>query len=133
VARSRFIDFDRARAEADARPVVVRVFGREWELFTALPAKPVVWLVRLQAEDRDESDLTGTEVLRFMSELVPEEALSAWLDAGITMDELAELLRQVIAAYRDSGSDEEGDAGDGPGNPPRPADGPPSSSSTGPR
>ncbi len=120
----RFIDFDAALAESDEQPVIVRYKGRDWELYPALPAKPVLRLLRLQAEGHGGDELSQTEMVRFMSEMVPAEVLDAWLDAGMSVDEMGRLLRAVLDAYR-------GDEGDEPGEAPGPATGRMKSSSTG--
>jgi len=120
----RFIDFDAALAEDEEQPVVVRYQGRDWQLFSSLPAKPVMRLLRLQAEGADD-DMSQAEMVRFMSELVPTDVLDAWLDAGMTVDEMGRLLRAVFAAYRG--------AEDDPGEAPRPATGRKASSNTGTR
>lgn len=122
--KSRYIDFDAALAEAEEQPVVVRYKGRDWRLYASLPAKPVLRLLRLQAEGQDEDALTQADMVRFMSEMVPADVLEAWLDAGLTVDEMGQLLRLVFAAYR--GGEEAGEA-------PRPAKGPTRSSTTGTR
>jgi hypothetical protein len=123
VADRRYIDFDAALAEADEQPVVVRYKGRDWQLYASLPAKPLMRLLRLQAEGRDDA-LSQAEMVRFMSEMVPPGVLDAWLDEGMTVDEMGRLLRAVVAVYR--GGEEAGEA-------PRPATGRPPSSSTGKR
>ena len=124
MADKRFIDFDAALAEHEEQPVVVRYLGRDWQLFSSLPAKPVMRLLRLEAEGRDGDALSQAEMVSFMTELVPADALDAWLDAGMTVDEMGRLLRLVFAAYRGGQEDEPGEA-------PRPAPGRSPSSSTG--
>ena len=120
----RYIDFDAALAESEEQPVLVRYKGRDWELYPALPAKPVLRLLRLQAEGHGGDELSQTEMVRFMSEMVPAEVLDAWLDAGMTVDEMGRLLRAVLDAYR---GDEGGDQGEALG----PATGRKTSSSAG--
>lgn len=120
----RYIDFDAALAEADEQPVVVRYKGRDWQLYVSLPAKPLMRLLRLQAEGQAENKLQQAEVVRFMSEMVPPDVLDAWLDEGMTVDEMGRVLRMVVAKYR---------GGEEPGEAPRPATGRSPSSSTGTR
>ena len=120
---SKYIDFDAALAEAEEEPVVVRYLGRDWTLFTSLPAKPVLRLLRLQADGLRESELGEAEMIDFMAQLVPANVLEAWLDGGLTIDQMAQLLRAILEAYRG----EEPDEGEAPG----PTAGPAPSSSTG--
>jgi hypothetical protein len=125
----KYIDFDAALSEADEQPVVVRYLGRDWELFSSLPAKPVMKLLRLRAEGRGEDELEQPEMVAFMTEMVPEAVLEAWLDGGLTISQMAQLLRAIVGAYRGVGDEAEDEPGEAPG----PEAGPLPSSSTGPR
>lgn len=121
---SKFVDFDAAIAEAGEEPVVVRYLGHDWTLFSSLPAKPVMRLLRLQADGRGANELRESEMIQFMSEMVPADVLEAWLDGGMTIEQMATLLKAILDAYR--GTDEEDDSGETPA----PEPGPPTSSST---
>ena len=125
----KYIDFDAAISEAADEPVVVRYLGRDWRLFSSLPAKPVMRLLRSQAAGASEDELSRSEMVAFMAEMVPADVLEAWLDGGLTIDQMAQLLRCVLAAYQ--GSD--AGAGDEPGEAEGPETGPSPSLSTGPR
>jgi hypothetical protein len=125
----KYIDFDAAISEAADEPVVVRYLGRDWRLFSSLPAKPVMRLLRSQAAGHSEDDLSRNEMVAFMAEMVPAEVLDAWLDGGLTIGQMAQLLRCVLAAYQGS----EDGAGDEPGEAAGPEPGPSFSSSTGQR
>src|SRR5665647_2558028 len=46
----KYIDFDAAIAEAEDSPVVVHYLGCDWTLYSAIPAKPVFKLLRMQAD-----------------------------------------------------------------------------------
>lgn len=123
----KYIDFDAALAESEKEPVVVRFQGRDWELYPALPAKPVLRLMRMRAGD-DEADLDRGEMLDLLCGMVPAGVFEAWLDGGLTLDQLARLLRMLMSAYRIGGEEASGE-GEAEG----PAAGPTASSSTGPR
>ena len=123
MADRRYIDFDAAIAESEEQPVVVHYKNRDWELFSSIPAKPVFKLLRLQAAAGGTDTLGHAEMVTFLTELVPAGVLEAWLDSGISINDMADLLRLVIDAYRD----EENELGEAPS----PATGPAVSSSTG--
>jgi len=124
---NRFIDFDAAMAEAEDRPLVVRCLGRDWDLYSAIPAKPVFQLLRMQADGRSEDELGQSEMVNFMSELVPPDTFDAWLDGGLTIDQIAKLLRAVLTAYQGT------EPGEALGEASGPKPGPASSSNIGPR
>ena len=123
----KYIDFDAAIAEAEDSPVVVHYLGCDWTLYSAIPAKPVFKLLRMQADGRSEDELGQGEMVNFMSELVPPDVLDAWLDGGATIDQMALLLHAVLDAYKGI------EAGEAPGEASGPKPGPMPSSSTGPR
>jgi hypothetical protein len=123
----KYIDFDAAIAESEERPVVVRYLARDWELYPSMPAKPAFRLLRLQAEGLGEAQLGRAEMLAFMAEMVPGEVLDAWLDGGLTIEQLGRLLRLVFDVYQ--GDAEAGAEGEAEG----PQTGPTPSSSTGSR
>ena len=106
----KFIDFDAALEEAAEEPVVVRYLGRDWQLLTSMPAKPVLRILRLQAEGRSADELSFGEMLTFLSEMVPADVLEAWLDGGISVNDLGRLLRAVVAAYKGEEDEELGEA-----------------------
>jgi hypothetical protein len=104
----RFIDFDASCSEAADEPLVVRFQGRDWTLYPALPAKPVLRLLRLQAAGGEE--LSQAEMMGFLAELVPGDVLDAWLDGGMTVDQMSRLLKVVMNAYRGGPGEAEGEA-----------------------
>lgn len=99
----RYIDFDAALAESQREPVVVRYLARDWELYPALPAKPVLRLLRMQADGEGDKKVSAAETLACLSEIVPAGVLEAWLEGGMTVDEMAELLQAVMTAYSNTG------------------------------
>lgn len=101
---TRYIDFDAARAERQRDPVVVRIFGRDWELSSSLPAKVMLDIITAQATGVDEmTESQGAELVRA---LVPNAIFDAWLDEGFSVDDLVELVPMLIRVYR-GGSDED--------------------------
>jgi len=123
MADKRFIDFDAALAEAEETPVVVRYLGRDWTLYASLPAKPVLRLLQMEAEGEGGREPSLSETVACLSEMVPADVLEAWLDGGMSVDAMTQLLQAVIAAYK-AGGEETGEAA-------RPKTGQPSSATGG--
>ena len=109
---NRFIDADQALAKLDQTPVVVHYLGRDWTLYSAMPAQPVFDLMRIEKSGRSQDDLSRGELLAIMSKMVPREVFDGWLDGGVTMDEVTVLLNRVIATY--NGEDAAEDPKPGP-------------------
>ena len=123
MADKRFIDFDAALAEAEEQPVVVRYLGQDWTLYASLPAKPVLRLLQMEAEGEGGREPSLSETVACLSEMVPADVLEAWLDGGMSVDAMTQLLQTVIAAYK-TGGEETGEAA-------RPKTGQPSSGTGG--
>lgn len=123
MADKRFIDFDAALAEAEEQPVVVRYLGQDWTLYASLPAKPVLRLLQMEAEGEGGREPSLSETVACLSEMVPADVLEAWLDGGMSVDAMTQLLQAVIAAYK-AGGEETGEAA-------RPKTGQPSSATGG--
>lgn len=105
----RYIDFDAALAETEQEPVVVRYMGREWTLYPSLPAKPVLRLLQMEAEGEGGREPSLSEAVACLSDMVPADVLEAWLDGGMSVDAMTQLMKTVIAAYN-VGGDSQGEA-----------------------
>jgi len=90
----------------------VRYLGRDWELYPSLPAKPVLRILRLQADGAAAGTLSYGEMLTFLTELVPPEVLDAWLEQHMTVTQMADLIRRVIAIYNGQEADPQETSGE---------------------
>lgn len=116
----KYIDAEQALAELDQSPVVLKNFqGRDWELFAAMPAKPVFKILQLEASGHAQDEMSVGASLMMLGEMVPREVLDAWLEGGMTTTQVVVLMNAIIAAYSGSVS-EEGEA-EGPKKGPTPS------------
>jgi len=116
----KYIDAEQALAELDQSPVVLKNFqGQDWELFSAMPAKPVFKILQLEASGHAQDEMSVGESLMMLGEMVPHEVLDAWLEGGMTTAQVVVLMNAIIAAYSGSVS-EEGEA-EGPEKGPTPS------------
>jgi len=112
MADLKYIDAEEALAALDRQPFVLRGYqGSDWELFAAMPAKPVFGIMLLEAEGRSQNEFTMKETLALMRQMVPEPAFTAWLDGGMTVDEAVCLMRRIIDVYNGVKDDERGAEG----------------------
>jgi hypothetical protein len=91
--------------------VVVRFSGRDWELHTGLPAS--VMLDVIEAKAKGDEEISDEQAIGMLRQLVPAPVLEAWFAAGLTIDELLELVPMLMRAYAGSG-DEEAPEGEAP-------------------
>ena len=118
---NRFIDAEQALAELDQTPVVLKNFqGQDWELFSAMPAKPVFKLLQIEASGHAQDEMGGGESLRMLGEMVPSEVFEAWLEGGMTTDQVVALMNAIMSAYNGAGASEEGET-EGPKKGPAPS------------
>lgn len=99
----RYIDFDAARAERKREPVVVRAFGEDWQLPASLPAAPVLDIIAKDSGD----DLTPSEGIALLRQIIPSETFAAWLERGLDLDDLMDLISLVMRAYNPGGGEGE--------------------------
>ena len=106
---SRFKDFDAFFAEQKREPLRFRLFGEEHELPPALPAGVMLEILRLQAEARLRGEDPATArvpddaVLRMAEALFGRERLDALVAKGLDVEQMAEIIRWAVQAYRAGG------------------------------
>ncbi|HLT68570.1 MAG TPA: hypothetical protein VKZ72_00305 [Acidimicrobiales bacterium] len=108
----RYYDFDAAWAEATSKdapePVRVKAFGREWALHAQVPAAAILIGARLM--EGGDRELTDPEVIAFAQALLPEQVYEAWISAGISVEQLRDVLAVIVPLYMGPGGDQEGEA-----------------------
>lgn len=112
----RMFDFDEfwkeAEAESAERPTV-KVFGEELVLPASLPARVMLRALRPQVNDEEVGVLPYEEVLAQTKALYGPGNVERWLDKGITIAQLADLLNHGISLYlqNEEADVDEGDEG----------------------
>ena len=109
-----YLSLDSFLQEASGDTLTVRLMGRDYEVRKAIPA--IMPLRMVQAEQLEETE-KGTEMMRIIARtgeiLFGEKSFREILETGITMDELALVIRRIFG--RISGDDEAEGLGDEPG------------------
>lgn len=118
--KRKFIDFDRFWAEAkseDAETRVVRVFGEDVVLPSSPPALIVLRYLRQAADP--EAPVEPDFMVRIAEALFGQERLDRWLEKGLTLQQLVDLVTQTVRMYlQDEDRDDEGEGSeDDEGNP----------------
>ncbi len=98
------LDFDRFLAEKEKEMLPVRVMGKVYEVRPEIPAMVPILMAR--SEEMGEGDATRL-VLRAADALFGKEAMDEMAEKGLSVDELAELVRQVFARIQREGEAQE--------------------------
>lgn len=102
---TRYRDFDAFWTESQGEPLVVRVFGVEHHLPPAMPASVMIYVLRMQAEGADpDSALPVQAVLHLSEALFGVSRMQSWLDRGLTVDQLGDLIKWVMEQYQGGAS-----------------------------
>lgn len=96
----KFADFD-AQFEAQD-PLVVKLYGDEWELPSAMPAIVMLKVAKWAATGRQGDTLTSAELLDLAADLIPAPILDEWTGRGLSGSRLAQILTWVMGCYMGS-------------------------------
>lgn len=105
-----FRDFDAFLAEAQERGPSFRLFGETWHLPPSLPVALMTKAALMQATLGDDAEIDPSSLLDMASAIFGKDALDAWIEKGLDVDTLTELIGWVPEAYSPQ-SDEETDPG----------------------
>lgn len=96
----RFLDWDTARAERAREPLIVRLFEQDWSLPADMPAEVMLEIVRLEAEEGPDSEVSDAQVFSALSRVVPADILEEWFARGLGAAELPALLVSILRLYQ---------------------------------
>lgn len=92
---SRTLNFDNFMVEKKQEPIVVTVFGKEYEVKPQIPAIVMVTLAR--ASDSRVSEMDAAKMLLQAGDvLFGQEAINDFCRNGITNDQLVNLIKAVF-------------------------------------
>lgn len=89
----RFYDFDAARAETLAEPLVVRAFGEDIELPPECPARLMLTLDDIDA-------ITSQQFLDALQDVFGEDRVRRWLSSGESLEAIGQLFGSVMLLYQ---------------------------------
>ena len=98
------LDFDRFLAEKERKMLPVRVMGKVYAVRPEIPA--IVPILMARSEEMGEGDATRL-VLKAADALFGKEAMDEIAGKGLTVEELAELVRQVFTRIQRQDAAEE--------------------------
>lgn len=98
------LDFDRFLAEKERKMLPVRVMGKVYSVRPEIPA--IVPILMARSEEMGDGDATRL-VLKAADALFGKEAMDEIAGKGLSVEELAELVRQVFARIQKEDGEEE--------------------------
>lgn len=106
----RFFDFDEAWSEKTNAPIELQLLGQRWTLPGVMPAAAPLKVARLMADGREAAtDLTHAELLDIATGLIPLGTLNQWLNLGLDIEKLGEVIVWLIGQYGGPGGDAPGE------------------------
>lgn len=97
--QQRFHDFDAAWTAADKGPLIIHLFGQDWELPGGMPAEAATTVANLDSVGRSAKDLSAGEAMGFATSLIPPATLQAWFDKGIGVHQLLEVVGWLVREW----------------------------------
>lgn len=94
---SRHFDFDAFLAEKEKSGPTITIFGQVEELPPALPAIIMVKTVRMMKAKQTEAQIE--DLLEMSYAIFGKERFESWLEKGLSVEDLNELIRRVIELY----------------------------------
>jgi hypothetical protein len=95
----KYADFDLALEEANAEPMVIKLYGQEWPLPGVMPAAVPLRMARLLVDGKDQESLTMPELLTIAGDVFPTATLDAWLGKGLDIELLTAIVKWVFEQY----------------------------------
>lgn len=95
-------DFDSFFSEQAEQPSrKIRLYGKEWELPSGVPAK--IMLETYRAYKAGAESMSEAKQLEIAFALLGEDNVQAWCDLGLRSDQLAELIKWAVSGVKATG------------------------------
>lgn len=107
----RLVDFDAARKERTKEPLILRAYGREFELPGSMSAALFLDVLRMEEERGADTEVTVADATKLLKRVLPGDVLESLIaEPDFSLDDLIELAGMVTQAYSNSPGDVPGEA-----------------------
>lgn len=96
---SKTIDFDAYRSEKKQEPIVIKAFGKSYELPPSPRLSIMEKLIELRQKKGDEGAIPEEEIVEMTNALLGEKQAKDLSKKGITLEELEWLLLEIWKCY----------------------------------
>lgn len=101
---TKYFDFDAWREERNAQPIIIKAFGKEYEIPSDVPFDVVLGLVHSMREGVEE--ITQVEQVLEMAESVfGKDTMDEWRSNRIGVNEIKFMTEKVMAMYQQQSED----------------------------
>ena len=94
---NRFRDFDAFFSEQKREPVKLKLYGEVHLLPASVPASVILSILRLQ--EKGEEEVPPEEIMKIASSLFGKEKLNSWMDKGLDIEQLGQLIQWAMKVY----------------------------------
>ena len=108
----KFRDFDAFWEEQEDEPIRFRALGRDYELPPSPRASLILEMKKLRRSKGMDAEIPEEQVVTLLEHLIGEDEVRDLIDAGLTLEQLEDLLEWIGQQYGMTRDDE-----DGSGNP----------------
>ena len=91
----KYLDFDAFLLENEQEPILVKIYGTTYPVRPEIPA--IVPILMARAEDEEDESAGTRLVLRAADALLGRQAMDEIAGRGMSVEELAELIRRLFA------------------------------------
>lgn len=104
---SNFKDFDAFFSEMEKKPIVqIKLYGKVYDLPSELPA--VTLLQTYKASKSGDASLSEAKQMEVAIDMLGEANVAEWCDNGMTMTQLAEVMKWAAQQYMGKAGDNTG-------------------------
>ena len=94
-----FKDFDAAWAEKQEEPIKYKIFGVTYEIPATISAAFMLEVTKISSGKNAEENLTAADIGNLLNALFSKQVITDWLDKGMTLPQLNDVLQDVLEKY----------------------------------
>lgn len=98
-------DFDEAWSDVNDQPIKVKIGGKTYDLPSSVSAQFMLEVTRISANNPSASELTMADMGRLVSALFGKSTMDEWLDNGMSLNQLNDVMMFVLDKYGLVGGD----------------------------
>ena len=94
-----FTDFDAAWAEQQNEPIKYKIFSKTYDIPPTVSAAFMLEVTKITADKGVDEDITAADIGRLLIAIFGKTTIDDWLDKGMTLPQLNDVLQDVLKRY----------------------------------